>query len=185
MADMMTSWNGTFSSLMAICVGNSPASSEFPAQRPVTWSFDVFFDLCLNKRLRKQSWGWWFKTLSRPLWRHCNEMISAFRMNPKVGGSSSHGSKHFVSHKLWHFDRNIRPWVENECHCLWTVDISNFIFSNKYTYIICKKKWLSRGMFAKVDLMHLVLIYNFYLFADENCTECYDAFHKHKHQCVS
>ena len=26
----------------------------------------------LNKRLSKQSWGWWFETLSRPLWRHCN-----------------------------------------------------------------------------------------------------------------
>ena len=35
-------------------------------------SFDVSFDLCLNKRLRKQSWGGWFETLSRPLWRHCN-----------------------------------------------------------------------------------------------------------------
>ena len=45
---------------------------NIPAQRPVTWSFDVFFDLRLNKRLSKQSWGWWFETLSRPLWRHCN-----------------------------------------------------------------------------------------------------------------
>ena len=31
-----------------------------------------FFDLRLNKRLRRQSWGWWFETLLRPLWRHCN-----------------------------------------------------------------------------------------------------------------
>ena len=31
-----------------------------------------FFDLHLNIRLSKQSWGWWFETLSRPLWRHCN-----------------------------------------------------------------------------------------------------------------
>ena len=45
---------------------------EFPTQRPVTRSFDVFFDLRLNKRLSKQSWGWWFETLSRPLWRHSN-----------------------------------------------------------------------------------------------------------------
>ena len=63
----------TFSALLAICAGNSPASGEFPAQRPVTRSFDVFFDLSLNKRLRKQSWGWWFETLSHPLWRHCND----------------------------------------------------------------------------------------------------------------
>ena len=39
----------------------------------VTRSFDDFFDLCLNKRLRKQSWGWWFEMLSRPLWCHCND----------------------------------------------------------------------------------------------------------------
>ena len=38
----------TFSALLAICAGNSPASGEFPAQRPMTRSFDVFFDLCLN-----------------------------------------------------------------------------------------------------------------------------------------
>ena len=42
-------------------------------QGPVTRSFDVFFDMCLNKRLNKQSWGWWFETPSRPLWCHCNE----------------------------------------------------------------------------------------------------------------
>ena len=54
----------TFSALLAICAGNSPVPGEFPAQRPVTRSFDVFFDLRLNKRLSKQSWGWWFKTLS-------------------------------------------------------------------------------------------------------------------------
>ena len=34
--------------------------------------FDVFFDLHPNKRLSKQSWGWWFETPSCPLWRHCN-----------------------------------------------------------------------------------------------------------------
>ena len=38
----------TFSALLAICAGNSPATGEFPAQRPVTRSFDVFFDLRLN-----------------------------------------------------------------------------------------------------------------------------------------
>ena len=46
-----------FSTLLAICAGNSPVPGEFPAQRPVTQSFDVFFDLCLNERLSKQSWG--------------------------------------------------------------------------------------------------------------------------------
>ena len=62
----------TFSALLVICAVNSSVPGKFPAQRPVTRSFDVFFDLRLNKRLSKQSWGWWFETLSSPLWRHCN-----------------------------------------------------------------------------------------------------------------
>ena len=62
----------TFSALLALCAGNSPVTGEFPAQRPVTRSFDIFFDLWLNKRLSKQSWGWLFETPSHPLWRYCN-----------------------------------------------------------------------------------------------------------------
>ena len=62
----------TFSALLAICAGNSPVPGEFPTQRPVTRSFDVYFDLRPNKRLSKQSWGWWFEALSCPLWRRRN-----------------------------------------------------------------------------------------------------------------
>ena len=62
----------TFSALLAICAGSSPVTGEFPAQRPVTRSFDVFFDLRPNKRLSEQSRGWWFETPSCKLWRHCN-----------------------------------------------------------------------------------------------------------------
>ena len=43
----------TFSALLPLCAGNSPVTGEFLAQRPVTLSFDVFFDLHLNKRLSK------------------------------------------------------------------------------------------------------------------------------------
>ena len=64
-----------FSALLAICVGNSPVTGEFPAQRPVTRSFDVFIDLPPNKRLSKQSWGWWSETPSISLWRHCNAWL--------------------------------------------------------------------------------------------------------------
>ena len=45
----------TFSALLAICARNSPVSGEFPAQRPVTQSFDVFFDLRMNERFPKSS----------------------------------------------------------------------------------------------------------------------------------
>ena len=61
-----------FSALLTICACNSPVPGKFPAQRPVRRSFDVFFDLRLNKRLSKHSWGWWFETPSCPLWRHHN-----------------------------------------------------------------------------------------------------------------
>ena len=62
----------TFPALLALCAGNSPVPGEFLSQSPVTRSCDVFFHLRLNKRLSKQSWGWWFETPSRSLWRHCN-----------------------------------------------------------------------------------------------------------------
>ena len=45
----------TFSASLPLCAGNSPVTGEFPSQRPVTRSFDVFFDLRLNKHLGKQS----------------------------------------------------------------------------------------------------------------------------------
>ena len=69
---MMTSSNGKIFRVTGHLCGNSPVPGEFLTQRPVTRSFDVFFDLRLNKRLSKQSWGWWFETLSRSLWRHRN-----------------------------------------------------------------------------------------------------------------
>ena len=46
-----------------------------PPQRPVTRSFEVFFDLHLNKRLSKQSWGWGCETPSCSLWLHCNAKL--------------------------------------------------------------------------------------------------------------
>ena len=84
----------TFSVLLAICAGNSLVTSEFPAQRPVTRSFDVFFDLRLNKWLSKQLWGWWFEMPSRLLWRHCNGWLVAwgYHLLPET----------MLAHDLWH-----------------------------------------------------------------------------------
>ena len=62
-----------FSALLSLCAGNSPVTGEFPAKRPVTRSFDGLIDLRLNKRLSKQSFGWWFYTPSWSLWRHWKE----------------------------------------------------------------------------------------------------------------
>ena len=51
----------SFSALLAFCAVNSSVPGEFPSQRAVTRSFDVFFDLRLNKRLSKQWWDWWLR----------------------------------------------------------------------------------------------------------------------------
>ena len=66
----------TTSALLAFCAGNSPVTGEFPLQRPVTQNFDVFFDLRLTIRFSKQSKRWWFETLLRPLWRHCDVLLT-------------------------------------------------------------------------------------------------------------
>ena len=69
---MMTSSKGNIFRVTGPLCGEFTGPGEFPAQRPVTWSFDVFFDLRLNKRLSKQPWGWWFETPSWSFWRHRN-----------------------------------------------------------------------------------------------------------------
>ena len=71
----------TFSALLALCAGNSPVTGEFSAQRQVTQSFDIYFDLRLTKRLSKQSRGWWFETPSRSSWRHRNDGSSRTYQN--------------------------------------------------------------------------------------------------------
>ena len=72
----------TFSALLAHYAGNSPVAGEFPSR-----TFDVFFDLRLNKRSGKQSWGWWFETPSRSLWRHYNVPLTEW--------------KHLVANMCW------------------------------------------------------------------------------------
>ena len=69
---MMTSSNGNIFRVTGPLCGEFTGPGEFPTQRPVTRSFDVFYDLRLNKRLSIQPWGWWFETPSWSLWRHNN-----------------------------------------------------------------------------------------------------------------
>ena len=128
----------TFSALLAIGAGNSPVPGEFPAQRPVTRSFDVFFDLRLNKRLCKQSRGWWFETPSCPLWCHTYltsdaKMITEFSYMPVSlrawRTSPVESSMVFTISAMWikhcvetlpHYSlvvRGIPSWNNVECWC--------------------------------------------------------------------
>ena len=72
---MMTSSNGNIFRVTGPLCGEFTGPGEFPTQRSVTLSFDVFFDLRPNKWLSKQPWGWWFETPSCSLWRQCNDDI--------------------------------------------------------------------------------------------------------------
>ena len=69
----MTSSNGNIFRVTGPLCGEFTGPGEFPTQRPVARSFGVFFDLRLNKRLRKQPWGWRFETPSWSLWCQCND----------------------------------------------------------------------------------------------------------------
>ena len=91
----MTSSNGTIFRVSGPLCGEFTGPGEFPAQRPVARSFDVFFDLRLNKRLSKQPWGWWFETSSWSLWRQCNDK------KPTVAGNLGRHDAHVTS--LWCF----------------------------------------------------------------------------------
>ena len=78
----------TFFALLSIYAGNSPITGEFPAQRPVTRSFDVFFDMRLDERLSKQSRGWWFETPSCSSWRKSNvwSLFKCRHISKTLGG---------------------------------------------------------------------------------------------------
>ena len=69
---MMASSNGNIFRVTGPLCGEFTGPGEFPTQRPVTRSFDVFFDRRLNKRSSKQPRGWWLETLSCSLWRQSN-----------------------------------------------------------------------------------------------------------------
>ena len=119
----------TFSALLAICAGNSPVPGEFPTQRPMTRSFDVFFDLCLNKQLSKEWQGWWFETLSCSLWRHRN-------------GTTNKGFKRDTTgHTVAISTRNqrslgIHPTRWRLYRCCTKITVSKFSQNGKFWYFI-------------------------------------------------
>ena len=71
-AHMMTSSNGNIFRVTGFLCWEFIGRRWIPLTKEVTQSYNVFFDLRLNKRFSKQSRCWWFKTPSRSLWRRCN-----------------------------------------------------------------------------------------------------------------
>ena len=69
---MMTSSNGNIFRVTGLCPRNHRSPLNSPHKGQWRGALMFFLHLCLNKRLSKQSWGWWFETPSRSLWRHYN-----------------------------------------------------------------------------------------------------------------
>ena len=108
---MMTSSNGNIFRVTGPLCGEFTGPGEFPAQRPVTRSFDVFFDLRPNKRLSKQPWDWWFETPRWSLWRHCNGNCfkAGIPTSPHMTQSKRH--YHVETTSFWRNDIIITPCV--------------------------------------------------------------------------
>ena len=94
---MMTSSNGNIFRVTGHLCGEFTGPRWIPHTKASDAELWCFFDLRLNKRLSKQSWGWWFETLSCPLWRHRNEQLvqaksqkaSKFRITGFSSGKST------------------------------------------------------------------------------------------------
>ena len=99
-SDMMTSLNENIFRVTGLLWGEPPATGGFPSQRPMTWSFDIFFDLRLNKRLNKLVRLRRFETPSRSLWRHCKDLV-VLEYSVREGWFSLGNPHHQCSQTLW------------------------------------------------------------------------------------
>ena len=120
--------------ILALWNGNLPVTGEFPA--PVTRTFDVFLDLCLNKRLSKQSRGWWFDTSSPSLWRHrnvtCIVLYSGLRCR-QISTITSRINSIWIAFRAVYWDqrqKNLKaqltdPMREKDLTCVFPLQITN------------------------------------------------------------
>ena len=149
---MMTSSNGNIFSVTGPLCGEF--TGEFPAHRPVTRSFDVFFDMCLNTRLSKQSWGWWFETQSRQLWRHCNVLNIKFCQWRGKPNLNSVLKIHVLNCIKWiffaEFIRNTKQHVRFQIRITYCAGLTRFLsdeaFPHAYNYWCCINKLERRLM---------------------------------------
>ena len=102
-----------FSALLALCEGKPPVTGVFPSQRLVTRGFDIFFDLCLNKRLSKRSRWRWLETPSGSLWRHCNGVQCNYTHDGVGGGRWAILRDRAISNLLRFWNRGLNHCKEH------------------------------------------------------------------------
>ena len=136
----MTSSNGNIFRVTGPLCGEFTGPGELPTQRAVTRSFDVFFDLSLNKRLSKQPRGWWFDTPSWSLWRQFN--VSSDRL--PLTYTHLHGAV-FLPYLVWYKGIDQQLQLHKSRH---------------YNYYSSKPKLQRRnrcvGMHASLDYVQII-----------------------------
>ena len=159
---MMTSSNGTIFRVTDPLCGEFTGHGEVPTQRPVTRSFDIFFELRLNKRLSEQSWGWWFETPSCLLWRHRN--VPAKTHTREVKTLTILAIK--ISDKLW-----ISAVIENKCN----ISFDQAAILSSISDKVCSSRQSKLALLNYVDWLRKFRLYHE---ADVNvlrstlCIEC-------------
>ena len=145
---MMPSSNGYIFRVTDLCKGNPPS------QMPVTWGFDVFFDLRLNKWLNKQWRRRWFDTPSHSLWRPCN-VISKHELGQQ------HATLTWLvctvkHHCLFSLAETILTWLFDHTLAHWSkmTAISPTTFSSAFSCMIIYEfgSKLHRNLFLRVQL---------------------------------
>ena len=136
MSFMMTSSNGSIFRVTGHLCGEFTGPRWIP--RTKARDAELFFDLRLKKPLSKQWTGWWFETLSRPLWRHCNVCtkfhssgwrlkIPAFYLIWNTGNCKQHISQAIdISHISTMHQTNIP-----QCNI-------SHIFVTKWCFVVCE-----------------------------------------------
>ena len=122
-------------------LGESPGERWIPLTKASGADF-WYFDLCLNKRLSKQSTHRWFETLSCSLWRHCSDgmpLIATFsNLWPCFRDPPA-------NNPLWDdsISPNIYSFVPNKfpSHFKWLFDQIKIIKS----YVCFEFAWIARG----------------------------------------
>ena len=120
----------TYSVYLALSVWTSPVTSEFPAQRPVAQSFDVSFDLCLNKQLCKQLWGWWFETPLHSLWCHSNVETK--------NTHHWHGCQIYLDTWRWQVEKHNVPYDHKKL-CISFTSLKWFPIAPTYRWVCARK----------------------------------------------
>ena len=149
----------TFSALLTLCAVNSPVPGEFPAQRPVTRSFHVSFDLRLNKRLSKQSWGWWFETLSRSLWHHRNGKHFHENEYPCLTVLMKWWLDWQPNSERWFFSLGVVYIVCSDDNCSKNIQcISSFVGGDVYKRVHCVLIWLPKWIPWDMQMIKLLFM---------------------------